>query len=375
MGCDDWNSALNSFHLCLTIPCRAVSAISVAARKKSLLCRCLLLEAEELDGRGNMDVPTRSIKSQKAIMENKVLDLPGTVSPVVSRYMTSPAYRVGDGGGEGARPGGDGGSARERTLAGESETSEQPPHGRGSASRRRYRSNASTASSGEAGEEVPSSDQQRSKNYSQLGRYHDLVSTYISGNANHYATLLAEMSSLLSADGNWGLAKRLEGRLVYRAVRQVASVYSVVGVAALENRMQEALASFGSTCGEIGTQRVEDIMMGMVASDWNDPLVSDPFVVKIDQLTGMVSFQSDEESGYDNDDDEKWLEYDLSQRLESCISLAERVRDLDISLATSTKYQQHMMKKMMMKSDASMKQGQGVVDIGRGSCNIGMDWS
>lgn len=49
IGCDDWNSSLDSFYLCITIPCQAVSAISIAARKKSLLVECILLEAEEMD--------------------------------------------------------------------------------------------------------------------------------------------------------------------------------------------------------------------------------------------------------------------------------------------------------------------------------------
>merc|ERR1719253_473719 len=51
VGCEEWDTALDSFHLCLTVPCSTVpSAVCVAARKKSLLVRCLLLEGEELDG-------------------------------------------------------------------------------------------------------------------------------------------------------------------------------------------------------------------------------------------------------------------------------------------------------------------------------------
>ena len=50
VGCNNWNAALDSFHLCLTMPCSSVNAVAVAARKKSLLVQCLLLESEELDG-------------------------------------------------------------------------------------------------------------------------------------------------------------------------------------------------------------------------------------------------------------------------------------------------------------------------------------
>jgi len=47
----------------------------------------------------------------------------------------------------------------------------------------------------------------------------------------------------------------------------------------------------------------------------------------------------------DDESHEKWMEADLSQRLESWT----RVRDLDIGLTTSHKYQQHVMNDMMMK--------------------------
>ena len=265
--------------------------------------------------------------------------------------------------------------------------SEQQGRGSGAAQgRNRLAAAASLASSSldaveeGGGQQSSMGNRQKSRNYLQLGRYHDLVSTYISGNSSHYATLLAEMSTLLHEDGNWGLARRLEGRLAYRAVRQVASVYSVVGIDSLEMKMQDLCSNLGSTGDEMRARAVEDALMGMSACDWDDPLVADPFVAKIDQLTGMVSFQDVDECGDEfNDDlddlDEKWLEYDLSKRLDSCITLAERVRDLDIGLTTSQRYQLQTSKETMMRGDSSMRQGQGVADIGHGPMDIGMEWS
>jgi len=401
VGCDEWNAALDSFHLCLTMPCSSVSAISVAARKKSLLVQCLLLESEELDGNnnggGNADksnAPARvgGGKSQKSTVENQVLDLPGAASAAVIKYMAASSNRVGgNGGGGGGALSAGSGSAPERTAG--SETSEQPSgRERHSSSRRRMRSANSNSSSDAAGGERGASSEgsSRTKNYSHLGSYHDLISTYISGNAHHTAKLLTEMTDLLHVDGNWGLAKRLEGRLAYRAVRKVASVYSVVGVDVLEGKMQEEVCSdlgSGSTGvgGEIvGKRGVEDLLMGMAACDAKDALLADPFVARMDHSTGMVSFldyYDDDESSEDDDSHEQWMEADLSQRLESCIALAERVRDLDIGLTTSHKYQQHAMKEMMMKGDARasamMKQQQGgssVADIGHGPMDIGVDW-
>jgi len=403
IGCNEWNAALDSFHLCLTLPCSSVSAISIAARKKSLLIQCLLLESEELDGYNcnSAYVKTGSnaqerigggnSKSQKSNLENKVLDLPGASSAAVNKYMAASSNRVSGNGGGGGKSGSR--LAPERTAG--SETSEQaterPP-------RRRLRSinsnSSSDAAAGERGATASELSSSRTKNYSNLGSYHDLVSTYISGNAHHMAKLLAEMRDLLHADGNWGLAKQLEGRLAYRAVRKVASVYSVVGLGVLEGKMPSDVcsnfgprgsgsASIGGVAGEIvGKRGMEDLLMGMAASDAKDSLLADPFVVRMDQSAGMVSFLDyhDDDGSSDGDDSDEWMETDLSQRLQSCIALAERVRDLDISLTTSPKYQQHVMKEMMMKGDSRgmMKQqqagGASVADIGQGPMDIGVDW-
>ena len=392
VGCNDWDAALDSFHLCLTMPCSTVSAVSVAARKKSLLVQCLLLESDELDGNSanNGDTTKTNVqeriigipgKSPKSALENKVLDLPGAASAAVCKYMSASSNRVGRNVSEGAS-----GSAPERSTAGGSETSEQPTAaaavgggGRGErSSRRRMRSANSNLSSdaaggGERGGGGPSDGSSKSKNYSNLGSYHDLVSTYISGNANHYAKLLLEMMDLLHSDGNWGLAKQLEGRLLaYRSIRKVASVYSVVGVDVLEKKIQDA----GPT-GEVGKHGIEDVLMGMAACDAKDPLIVDPFVARIDQSTGMVSFLDHDNDESDDDcDDEAWMEEDLSNRLHSCISLAERVRDLDIALTISPKYQQYSMKEKMMKGDrgaSAMLQGSSVADIGH-DMDIGADW-
>lgn len=374
VGCNNWNAALDSFHLCLTMPCSSVNAVAVAARKKSLLVQCLLLESEELDG-NNTDKTKTNVQergsggnSPKSALESKVLNLPGAASAAVCKYMTASSSHVGSG--TSRRCSETGSSAPEMAGA---ETSEQQSSaaggggGRGErSSRRRMRPANSNASSSDAagGErERDGADDSKAKKYSNLGSYHDLVSTYISGNASHYAKLLTEMVDLLHSDGNWGLAKQLEGRLLaYRLIRKVASVYSVVGVNALEKKMQEA----GST-GEVGKHGIEDLLMGMAACDAKDPLLVDPFIARIDHPTGSVSFLDHDDGESDDEcDEEEWMDADLSNRLQSCVALAERVRDLDIILSTSPKYQQYSQKEKMMKGDrgaSSMHQGASVADI------------
>mmetsp|Transcript_17703 Transcript_17703/g.27764 ORF Transcript_17703/g.27764 Transcript_17703/m.27764 type:complete len:689 (+) Transcript_17703:90-2156(+) len=360
IGCDDWNSSLDSFYLCMTIPCQAVSAISIAARKKSLLVECILLEAEDLDKHSGGD---GKMSGRRIAIENRVLGVPSAASQVLARYMAKSSNRVG---------GGDddvyGESILAATLTG-AETSEQSSRDRGSTRRRTNRAPSNISS--DSGDNGGASGGRKANSYSsQLGRYHELVSTYISGNISHYATLLTEMTGLLRADGNWGLAKRLEGWLVYRAVRQKASVYSVTRMSDLEETLQNTCSSLGLTSGgEIGSRRIEDLLMGMAVCDWEDPLVADPFVAKMDHSTSMVSFQDDDPSNHNAGNEE--LEKDLAHRLSSCVALAERIRQLDIGLTTTTKYQQHEKKQSMMRKDLqSLAHGQGVADLGQHAMDI-----
>jgi hypothetical protein len=181
------------------------------------------------------------------------------------------------------------------------------------------------------------------------------------------------MHDLLVVDGNWELAKRLEGRLAYRAVRAVASTYSVIGIDSLQQTVRD---NCGAPVQEMmgSKTRVEDSLAGMMACDWEDVLVSDPFYARIDQKTDVVSFIEDDTDSISNEESEQqWLEHDLSKRMESCIRLAERVRELDIQLSTSNKYQQQMAK-WEIKGDLSMKQGQGVADVGHSPMDVGGDW-
>lgn len=388
LGCEAWDDALDSFHACLVLPCSVVSPMAIAARKKKLLVRCLMLGGEELDGgldaRAADDGGGGAGGRTGPTLEDRILSLPGGASAAVTKFMSASSNRVGRadpalGGGGGAFT-----SAPERTAG--SETSEGSA-GRERSSRRRMRGanpdrraapslSSSSLSGGAVGVERrrPPDASSTSRENPHLGCYHDLVSAYVRGNADHYAKLLSEMTGLLRSDGNWGLAKRLEGRLrVYRTIRKVASVYSVVGADVLEGKMQEAGAS------EVDRRGIEDVLMGMVRCDAGDPLLVDPFVARMDQSTGMVSFLDDVDEFYDDEKEERRMEADLSARLKSCIALAERVRNLDIALTTSPKYQQYAMKEMMMKGDRGSSamaklQGSSVGDIGHGPMDIGVDW-
>ncbi len=49
-GCKAWDDALDLLNACIVVSCLAVGLIAVAARKKGLLVRYLLLGGKELDG-------------------------------------------------------------------------------------------------------------------------------------------------------------------------------------------------------------------------------------------------------------------------------------------------------------------------------------
>lgn len=392
LGCENWHEALDSFSACMVVPCLTVSPIAVAARKKGLLVRCWLLESEELDGRrkGGRGASDSAVAGGKAegdartssTLVDQVLALPGAASAAVVKYMSL-------GGGTGSAPcdvvGGVGGKhstllAPERTGG---EGSSEMGGGKEQLSRRRTRgANPDCRSSmmlsrrrrdrgGDDGDRRGGQGE-NSRVDSHLGRYHDLVSAYVSGKTDQYVKLLTEMTDLLYTDGNWELGKQLERRLlVYRSIRKVALVYSVVGVDVLEG------SSDITRAGEVGKRGIEDILMGMTRSDSGDPLLFDPFVARMDHSTNMVSFLDDDDD--DNDDYTRRMDADLSARLQSCIALAQRVRDLDIALTTSPKYQQLVMKESMMRGDRGSSamaklQGASVADIGDGTMDVGGDW-
>jgi hypothetical protein len=144
-------------------------------------------------------------------------------------------------------------------------------------------------------------------------------------------------------------------------------VYSAIGLDAIEVKMQDA-----GSCGQVlGDRSLEDLVMGMAACDAKDPLIVDPFFARINQSTGMVAFL--------DDDVDNWLDTDLSARLQSCMALAERVRDMDIAFTTSPKYLQYSVKETMARSDLSApsamtrQQGGSVADFLQGEIDMRMD--
>ncbi len=92
----------------------------------------------------------------------------------------------------------------------------------------------------------------------------------------------------------------------------------------------------------------------------------------------MVFFLNDvnKDKSDDNYGDNKGgrIDANLSARLWSCIALAKRAHDLDIALTTLPKYQQHFVKKMLIKGDRlaiTKLQGSSMADIGHGPMAIG----
>lgn len=407
LECEMFEEALDTFTLCLVVPSATISPIAIAARKKILLIKCLLLESEELDNsqktrkKGSGEGGGKDEVGRTMLLEDKVLALPGTASAAIVKYISPSSSRItGGGGGTGGsamsersssgrggreglpllhapeRTGGEGSSEvgggeggreqrsnRRRTRGANPDRSMGMMSSRGGVPRR---GDENWEGGGRHDEEGGTNS--RGDNH-HLVSYNDLVLAYISGKINHFAKLMTEMTDLLHVDGNWDLVKRLEGRLlVYRSIRKVASVYSVVGINVLEGSPDIARA------GGVSKRGFEDVLMGMTRCD-EDTLLVDPFVARLDQSTGMVSFLDvdDELLFHCDDDDDKRrqrMDADLSTRLHSCITLAQRVRDLDIALTTSPKYQQHASREFMMRAKL---QGSSVADIGDGM-DIGGEW-
>ena len=99
IGCGDLEGAVSAFSVCLAVPCHMVSAITVAARKKMLLCRCSLTDptnpADMLAASAHTDGDDgEAAKRARTMMRQRLLSVPAAASPAVTRFLdnASPSF-------------------------------------------------------------------------------------------------------------------------------------------------------------------------------------------------------------------------------------------------------------------------------------------
>jgi len=168
---------------------------------------------------------------------------------------------------------------------------------------------------------------------------------------------------ILKKDGNMGLVQRLVPAIKHRLVRKLGRIYEAVPLDKFNHRLG-ILGGISVDKHVLQPSLAEDCLMHLAqkkreessllssssrSSSFQTPLLE----YTIDMENSIVNFFQD---GYDDNAHEPNFDSDvlgfvrddaqvkLANRITTCMDLAERVANLDITLTTSAKYQTNMMK-------------------------------
>lgn len=391
VGCDDLEGAVAAFSVCLTVPSHTVSAITIAARKKMLLCRCLLS-----DPIGPSDLAAASAYSDgddketakrvRSTTRARLLSIHAAASPAVERFLSnaSPSFSSSSPDQPGQFPGGNIGKSsssgsikRSRGAAGDyydddvamspsafdegrrvsvradsgaeddaPETAVEQPSG-ADAGAEVADGKPKADGGGDGGDgggdgapTVDSARRLREGNSYNLGRYDSLVDAFASNDVKKFRDARGSMANILAVDGNAGLAEKVESDMLSRQVYAVAAVYEVV-----------SLATLASDIGLKGrTAEAESLTRKMVAKG--------DISAKIDHESGMVYFVAADEDDDEDSDEEEEYRADLAGQMQQCIDLAGRIRILDADITASSRYQQISVRKEA-NAKANAQSGEG----------------
>lgn len=164
-----------------------------------------------------------------------------------------------------------------------------------------------------------------------LKEYHKLVDAFLSDEVSKYSELMTDHSELLTSDGNYGLAQQVLDEFQPKRVRKLARVYEVISLSKLADKLSLP-----------GREReAERLIMRMVSNDRLSAF--------IDQEEGTVHFFTGQDTDQITEDDA----LELTSRTTQCIELAKRMKELDIALSTTAKYQGKIMKQSDVKASGS----------------------
>ena len=276
LGCQRYRDAIAAFQICITMPSQAISAISIAARKKELLAKCLILDQyhnqqQKIDVHDGQADPKMNLSNQSYI-----LSIPQCASPVVLKFFAD-------------------------ADAAPLQKSEQDA--------------AVTTVQDE---------------FFGIQQYNQLVTSFQHADISYFNTIKDKMKNILTFDGNVGLVNQVHDQLIPRKLTKLAQVYESISLEKLATKL-----------GFSNSQEAESLIITM--SSQRNKL----FSAKIDQEEGIVYFQQYDDDSSDN------CQQDLTKNIHQCIELADRIRNLDVSLATSKRYQALIMKDSAAASSSS----------------------
>jgi len=371
LGCEEYDNAICAFRLCLTLPSKKVSKITIMAWKKYILTQMIVLgEREEHDNiitsrnldedSGEIVNHTRANEISNRVM--KILALPLSTSCVVSRYLSTDKYV--------SSPG----RLEEEYIGKEKDKSKKNMCMSGKMMSiihfRSFDKNlilpndvSNYISHKESNHDIPNLEE------NDIYPYHDLTFAMISSKYDKVEELMKRYENLWKKDGTMGLVKKLlTYTALHRNIRRIATVYSVVSMKKMSKKL-----SLDLSFQEQQELEVENILMDIALREdrYNNYIVSDdnvlfsdladntnffiiypikpfpyldttPIPFQIDSQNNLVYF---DKKNYINDVEKtssiskRSIQTEMLRRVRNIQNLAEKISRLDINLTTSSRYQ------------------------------------
>lgn len=289
MACDEWNLAIRCFWTCVTVPSDTVSAITIAAWKKMVLCHCLLEPTTAtLHASSKTTSSSKNLTAAAAAQQlPSFLTLTAATSTQVVRFF-----------------------AVASTFRNSNTTATEQPNNSNSNNTQYSMPTSATTTTTSTSANIAYG----------VRAYYDLIKSFCQGDGEQFKKVAHENASTLQADGNIGICKRLETDLLHRQVYHLSRIYSVVPLHQLSVQLQ------------MPPDQVRVVLL---------QLSEKGMVIELDANDGMVSFPDKDVHGKNGRTDRS---QQLESHTEQIIALAERIRQLDVAVATDPRYQ-HLMRR------------------------------
>jgi hypothetical protein len=303
---DEITEAIAEWNKCIAAPAHAMSEIIACAWKKMILGKCLMLQYDDEEEICNCKGASVSVDAKVSLMEH-LMKLPNGTSAAVSRFFKKGASRADD--------------IEEYQKFVE-----------------RFVQNDLTSFMEELNSENVNNSAAGSDGAAGSGKW----------------------MQVLQEDGHLGMVNRLIPVMRWRQFRSLSKIYTaipleklshILGLGQGQGRGQGGCSEFLMEAAMKQNLHPNPDPVGP-AKGWNcTSTYRAPVEFTFDDEEGVVYF------------DVEGKEEDLEGRIEKCMALAKRVKDLDVALASSSKYQMNVHKNGGEGKKGAAETGRSVVEL------------
>ena len=319
-ACEDISSAISEWNHCLGTPCVKVSQISVDAWKKMVLAKCLTCQFDDeeeivLDKKVKTNINSNNARERdtnsplKRKLVEHVFALPNGVSNNVKRYFSTDGTSVG--------------MVSSAATDREKDARECTVESYHYLVEKFFSNDLEHFSASKLFAQAPASEG---------------LSDYLNVDVNATSTINQMMSNTFHSDGNVGMIKRLIPTMMWRRLRTIGKIYNVIPLVKLSAKL---------CLSELDC--IQFLIQVALRQDADESNIRVPIEFTVDEQAGVIYFDEEGSGG----------EQKIENNIEKCMALAKRVKDLDIALASSSKYQVNVLKSAVEKGSKSGGRGDG----------------